>query len=274
MPPQRHQRTRAAVRLILQFWIAALCVAPTLAAEWGTLTGRIAFDGPVPKPLPQIQLPDGTQLPNESLLIDPNSGGILDIIVHLRGTPVAVHADYEKTKTDDVSLTCIGMRLHPRVTLLRTSQTLKITNRDAYPINIKVDTYKNPAINPLIQSGEFSHTFSRSEKHPVFIGCNIKPWITSMLVIKDHPYVTVSGFGGDFTIKNLPTGKHTFEFRHPTTGYLRSVRIAATATSEKKQESWNKGRKVIEIKPGQNDLGTIYVPASQFKTILNPLAQK
>ena len=90
--------------------------------------------------------------------------------------------------------------------------------------------------------------------------CNIHPFMKGYILLLDHPYMAVSGDDGTFEIKNIPAGKHEFQFWHEAAGYLKNVEI--------------QGRRDRIAGPGQADdrgrqtldLGDIKVPASMLKS--------
>ena len=256
-------------RVLATALIASCCATGLVAAEWGTLTGTLAYDGTPPKPDPINVTKDAAvcgkhNLVNEALKVNPDNKGIADILVYVyvkRGDPKpTVHADYEKTANDEVRIDNKGCRYEPRVVLLRTTQTLVIGNKDPIGHNTKVDTLTNPPLNPIIPAGaEIKQKFPLAEKRPTSIGCNIHPWMSATLLIQDHPYMAVTDENGQFTIPNLPVGEWTFQFRHAV--YIRDVKI------DGKSEKWSKGRTKLPIKAGENDLGVILVPASTFEKL-------
>ena len=66
--------------------------------------------------------------------------------------------------------------------------------------------------------------------------------------MRDSPYMAKSDANGRFTIKNLPTGEHTFQLWHERVGYLRNIELNSHATSDR-------GRLTVTIKEGANQLG-------------------
>lgn len=270
---RRYHRINAASRCRWPLWMAALCVAPSLAADeaqWGDLTGRIVLADPAPPRPSPIRIVKDVQvcgdIPNENLLIDPDTRGIADVIVRLRAnkdTAPQVHPSYHNASRD-VTLAYVGCRLHPRITLLRTSQNLVIHNRDPVGHCALIQTIVNPGYNSIIHSLE-SRTlrFAKAEHHPIQVGCSVHPWCTATLVIQEHPYMAVTNSTGKFTIQNLPVGKHTFQFQHPRAGYLTSAYLDHEP-NQNDRAAWPKGRKTLRIQSGTNDLGDIYVPVAQF----------
>jgi hypothetical protein len=85
--------------------------------------------------------------------------------------------------------------------------------------------------------------------------------MNAWVVVKDLPYFATSNSDGQLEIKNLPAGKWTFQAWH---GYGGGGYITE-ASRGSKSEKWKKGKFEIEVKPGENDLGTITIPAKAFK---------
>ena len=57
------------------------------------------------------------------------------------------------------------------------------------------------------------------------VDCNIHPFMKGHLLVQDHPYMAVSGEDGTFEIKNIPAGKHEFQFWHEAAGYLKNLKL-------------------------------------------------
>src|SRR5215472_11342561 len=84
------------------------------ADQWGGLKGRFVFDGPIPNPKAIAGLPGNCgNVVDEDLIADPN-GGLANVMVFVNGN-VAVHPDYEKSKSDTVILETKGCRFEPHV---------------------------------------------------------------------------------------------------------------------------------------------------------------
>jgi hypothetical protein len=77
--------------------------------------------------------------------------------------------------------------------------------------------------------------------------------MNSYMLVRDNPYFAVTDKDGNFSIKNIPVGEHTFVVWHET-GYLVDVTVDGKATK------WQigdraKGRVKLAIKAGTNSLG-------------------
>ena len=73
------------------------------------------------------------------------------------------------------------------------------------------------------------------------------------MVIQDHPYGAVSDKDGKLVIKNIPVGTWTFQLWQEKFGYITQFQ------RNNKTEKWRRGRMVVKIKPGMNDLGELHV---------------
>ncbi len=238
------------------------------SAEWATLRGRVLYDGtpPIPAkitPDKDVEVCGKYDLIDESLIVNQKNRGVRDVIVLLTlgrtETPV-IHPSYAKDERAEVLLENKCCRFDPHVTVMRTTQTLVIHNSDPKGDSVKIDAIKNGAINVTLPTGaQHVQEFPVAERVPARVSCSIHPWELGWLVISDHPYVGVTDEDGKFEIQNLPTGRHSFMFWQEKSGYLAEVTVGG------KQVSWRRGTTEIELKPGDNDLGTILVRPSLFK---------
>lgn len=239
------------------------------AVEWGNLTGRFIFDGKAPVPVAlaidknkEVCCASGCPK-DESLLVSPK-GGLANVVIYVRsqvGISLAVHPDYKKTESAKVYVDTKGCKVKPHILVMRTSQTLVLSNSDPVSHNTNAFMIKNDAFNILLPpktSREFK--FEKTEPLPARLHCDIHPWTNSYLAVRDDPHTTVSGEDGRFTMKNLPVeAELEFQVWHEKPGYVKTVSIGGTATE------WERGRFKMTIKPGDNDLGEIKLSPELFK---------
>ena len=87
----------------------AFLLAPTsgaVAQQWGTIKGRILFDGDAPEPqeIPAGQVTDAvckthSPIPDEKVVINAETGAFANVVIYLytrRGQTVDVHPDFAK----------------------------------------------------------------------------------------------------------------------------------------------------------------------------------
>lgn len=236
------------------------------AAEWGSLKGRFVVDG-TPPTLPTLNL--GTDAVcnehhpvNQAVVVGEN-GALENVVVYVdlrRGQTIDVHPDYAATKDEPVVLNNEGCAFHPHVCLVRTGQPFVIKNSDPTGHNTNAKLQRNGAFNVLIGQGEENQrTFNRAVSRPLPVTCNIHPFMLGYLLVRDDPYMAVSGEDGTFEIANLPAGKHSFQFWQEVPGYLKNVNV-------NKGKLDRRGRIELTIPAGGTlDLGEIEVPAAMLK---------
>jgi len=234
------------------------------AAEWGTLKGRIVFDGKAPADPPVDTSKDAackTKLTEEHLVVG-DKGGLSNAVIMLRTKNVAVAPEYEKTANAEVVLDNKECRFEPHVSVVRLSQKLMLKNSDPTGHNSNLAPLLNPPINPVLAAGgaPVEYSFKQEEAVPVKVGCNIHPWMGAYVVARKDPYAAVTDKDGNFEIKDLPAGKE-LEFRlwQESAGYLRGATFKGGKTDAKT------GSFKFKVQPGDNDLGDIKVPSAIFK---------
>jgi len=262
-------KTQLTARLLaLMFTLAA--IVPAAAAEWGSLKGRLVFDGDPGKPAAINVNKDGEycgkhDLKDESITVG-EKGGLTNAFVYLyvkKNGKVAIHPGLQKVGDKPAVLDNKGCRFEPRALLVRTSQPLEIRNSETDPSighNTNALTlFANPSFNNLIPQGQpFIVKFQKREARPAEFACNIHPWMKSYVLISDHPYMAVTGRDGSFEIKDLPAGRHEFNFWHEAVGNLKNLSVGGAKTSRK-------GRGKLKIPAGKTlDLGDVKVPAKLF----------
>jgi hypothetical protein len=238
------------------------------ADQWGTLKGRFLYDGKAPTPKKLAVTKDvefcGKHMPVDESLVVGDDGGLANVIVHIRpprGKKLAVHPDYEASATDQVKLDNNQCRFNSHITLLRTSQTLVVANSDSVGHNTNVTfplINQQSSFNQLIPAGgSIEVKVPKDEGRPATVNCNIHPWMSGYLLVRDDPYTAVSAPDGTFEIRNIPVGQHEFQFWQEKSGFLKDIEF-------KGGKADRRGRAKIKITSGVVDLGEIKVSPKLF----------
>lgn len=252
-------------------WLAALMaivVTPALAsaAGWGTIKGKFVVDGAPPEAKPVDASKDAFCANHDPAPIDNSvvvtDGNLANAVVFLRvgrGNKIAAHPDYDATKTP-ATLDNKGCTFVPHIVLVRTGQPFVIKNSDPVGHNTNVKLMKNGASNVTIAAGgQNERVLTKAEAVPLPVDCNIHPFMHGYVLVQDHPYMAVSAEDGTFELKNVPAGKHEFEFWHEMPGRLKNAKYADGALNRQ-------GRTNLTVKDGETlDLGEITVPASMLQ---------
>jgi hypothetical protein len=247
--------------------LAAANVASTAqAAGWGTIKGKFVVDGTAPT-LPAVDASKEAYCVehhpiNQSVVVD-DKGDLANVVVFLRparGAKVDVHPDYAALKDQPVMLDNKGCAFHPHIALVMAGQPFIVKNSDPVGHNTKTSLIKNANFNQTIPANsELPFKFSRAEAIPLPVDCSIHPFMHGFVLVKDDPYMVASAEDGTFEIKNVPAGKHEFEFWHEVPGRLKNLKFQGGSLNRQ-------GRAQLTIADGETlDLGEIKVPASMLQ---------
>ena len=240
-----------------------------LAAELGTLSGRVVFKGkpPVAEKLDlnkDLAICSKTHPVDEGLLVDAKDGGLANVVVSLelangQKLPEVVLPKGRRLAAE-VVMTNKNCRFEPHIAVLTTKQTLVLGNDDPVAHNTLANLFYNTPFNEAIGTGEtVKKQLTKVERRPAQVSCPIHAWMKGWVVVKDHPYVAVSDSHGRFKIRDLPSGEWTFQFWQEKAGYLSKMTLKSGTVEDKK------GIYKLVIKPGENKLGEITVDASLFE---------
>ncbi len=260
---------KSSVLVLLQCVVTLTLLShPVTAAEWGTLTGRFVYDGepPVPQKLDlnkDVKVCSKKPPVDEELLVHAENRGIANVIVTLelkKGEKLTgIHPDYAKTEKAKVRMTNEFCRFEPRVTLLRTTQTLVIGNDDSVPHNtLAYLSYNNPFNETVSGGASITQQLKKSERRASKVKCSIHGWMTCWLVVREDPYMAVTDKDGRFTIRNMPSGEWTFRFWQEKAGYLSRIELGGQAVEDKK------GLYRLPVDTEKVDLGEIHLNPKLF----------
>jgi hypothetical protein len=224
-------------------------------AKWGDLEMRFVRVGKPPAQ-PVIARPAGLPpVVDESLVVDPKTGGIANVFVLCRDKTIGqkAHPSFEDSAKDEIVVHFRGARFAPHAFGIRISQTLLVVNHDPFGQALLLQPFGSPASSLLLPANgqQGTYQFSTPELLPTKVGCPIHPWESGWILAQEHPYFGISGSNGHLKITNLPVGEWEFQFWHERKGNLSNL------VQGDKQLTSAKGRRKQTIKEGKNDLGKI-----------------
>lgn len=187
------------------------------------VTGTVVFEGKAPemKPLAitadpacAAMHPDKPVL-NEALVLGEGQTMANILVSVTKGLP---ETEYP-APTETFELTQHGCTYAPHVFAVRTGQTLKILNPDGILHNVhsmpKVNTPMNKAMPKDLL--EIETVFDKPED-PFVFKCDIHPWMQAWCAVLDHPFFSVTGIDGKFTITGLEPGEYEITAWHERLG--------------------------------------------------------
>ena len=216
---------------------AAPTAQPAQPAGGSSITGTVTFDGKAPDLRPLTMDADpacakmhaGQPAPNEMLVLGSgNSMGNILVSVS-NGLPAGKTWPAPQTP---VVLDQKGCTYVPHVMGIMVGQAYRILNSDGILHNVHTLPKINRSFNSA-QPGtrkEMTTTFDKPE--PVFqIKCDVHPWMSAYIGVFTHPFHSVTGTDGKFTISGLEPGTYEITAWHERLGTkTASVTVGANET--------------------------------------------
>ncbi len=221
-------------RVLMTIGAAAVLLAswPAGAADTGKITGvvKVSSSQPEPKAIEMDADPSCVSLHSEAVFVNDfmtdGKGHLANVFVYVKeGLSARKYPEpVEKTTLDQE-----GCQYVPRVSAVRTGQTLVLRNSDPTLHNVHALAKVNREFNlgQPFQGMEIEKTFDQPEILVPF-KCDVHSWMTAYVAVVDHPFYAVSGAEGEFSIDGLPAGDYVVEAWHETLGtQTRNVTIRA-----------------------------------------------
>lgn len=199
---------------------AAAATAPAAAADGATLSGLVKLEG-TPAPAgnvqmgadPNCQSQHSGPVSQQEIVLGP-AGELANVFIYVK--------DFKGTvppPSAPALLNQQGCLYIPHVSGIQVNQPLQIKNSDPTLHNVHCLAKVNKEFNEgqPVQGMVATKTFSKPEVMMKF-KCDVHSWMSSYMAVLPHPYFSVSGNGGNFSIANLPPGTYTVEAWHEKFG--------------------------------------------------------
>jgi hypothetical protein len=198
----------------------------------------------------------GQEIPIQTLVIDPSTKGIANIVVYARKVS-RVNDEAKKAAATKVEFDQKKCLFLTHVFATETKNTIVIKNSDPIGHNTSITPPGQQGINPLLPAGgEAEYKFAKAVASPVDVTCSIHPWMKAYIMARDDPYFAVTKPDGSFEIANLPAGEDIeFQIWQERPGVNLDIPGLATKGRFKRKISEN----------GVEDLKVIEVPSGALK---------
>lgn len=208
-------------------------------ATAGTVTGRVAIEGPVPANAPLAFAGDpicerahkgGTGGATAETFVS-EQGGLGNVFVYVKD---GLGQYYFDVPSEPVKLDQRGCMYQPHVFGVRVGQNVEIVNSDATGHNVHALPNTNQEFNfsQPIQNQKDARFFTAPEVM-VHFKCDMHNWMSAYAGVVDHPYFAVTTPGGRFELKQLPPGTYTIEAWHEKLGAVTErVTLAEKGSAE------------------------------------------
>ena len=237
-------------------------------AAVGTIRGRIVLDGPAPAPKTVVAKGDPRvkddvckqgDITDKDLVVDPATKGVANgfaYLVNPTGDWKAAEEAYIAGKPI-VVIREEGCEFLPYATVVHKDQKLGFKSSDPVGHNVRFSSFGGrsaqmlPSLGMPPRDGEI-YTFTKKERLPTAIFCDIHPWMKGYFFVVDHPFAVVTKADGSFEIPNVPAGTQQLVIWQGSKDYKGFV-----------NEGGNKGMPVT-VKAGETtDVGALKVQAAK-----------
>lgn len=201
--------------------------------EVGSIKGRVVWGGgdvPAPKVLvekgkatkdPEVCAADSAIVAPD-LQIDPETKGVAGALVYLvKPSGDNPEALKELLKSEPKALLDqVACEFVPHVLAIHEDQELTIKSSDPVAHNVRYTGFANGSLNQMLAANGEMEVKLKAERRPMMVACDIHPWMTSYIMVFDHPYFAVTGKDGSFEIKGVPAGAQNIVVWQETAGWI------------------------------------------------------
>jgi hypothetical protein len=188
------------------------------------VTGKVTLDGKAPE-MKTIDM-SGVQacaqqhpdpVTEETVVVD-DKNDLKNVVVAIKkeeGQDLA--GDVPKTPA---TLDQKGCMYSPHVLAMMVGQDLLVKNSDPFLHNIHSLSETNGSFNkgqPNVNDGEKVEPQPKAAE-TFRVKCDVHPWMGAWIAVFDHPYFSVTGDDGTFSIKGIPDGDYTLQAWHEKLG--------------------------------------------------------
>ena len=205
------------------------------AVEGNVLTGKALFEGTAPPPQkirvdadPTCVLQHKDGLLSEEVVINPN-GTLKNVFVYVKK---GLEGQKFETPKEPVIFDQKGCHYEPHVFGIQVGQPFEILNSDDTLHNVHALPKSSKEFNlgmPL-KGMKLTKSFTAPEVM-VKIKCEVHPWMNAWGGVLDHPFYSVTGEDGTFSLKGLPPGEYEVEAWHEKYG-IQTATVKVPDTSE------------------------------------------
>jgi plastocyanin len=209
-------------------------VTPLDRSTTGTITGTVRLAGPAPA-MRTLQMTSECRaehqgaVPSGDVLV--RDGLVENAFVWIKD---GLGDRGFELPTAAVTIDQQGCLYHPRVTGVQVGQPIVFQNSDSVLHNVHGTPVVASAWN-FTMSMKGSQRTLKLDKPEVMVSvrCDVHPWMQGWIGVVDHPYFSVTGADGRFTLRDVPPGEYTVAVWHERFGTREAkVSLAAKGTQD------------------------------------------
>ena len=187
----------------------------------GRIAGKITFEGQAPTLRaikmdadPGCAAKHSDPVRSESLVLG-EANALANVFVAVKNPPPGRYAPPSEPLVMDQN----GCRYRPHVMGIVVGQEFKILNSDGLLHNVHSMSKINKQFNMAMPANrtEATERFA-GEEFMFLIKCDVHPWMNAYMAVMPHPFFSVTGTDGTYSIEGLPAGTYEIEAWHEKMG--------------------------------------------------------
>jgi hypothetical protein len=202
-----------------------VCAAASVAIAvcsfaYADVTGTCKLDGKAPeaKPIDMSGVKECNDMHPDPVMdqtvVADDKGDLKNVVVSVKQDGLTGEVPKEPAVIDQK-----GCMYEPHVLGMMVGQDWLIKNSDGFLHNIHTLSQVNPSFNKAQPSKNDGEKVDSPKAPEVFhVKCDVHPWMSAYVAVFEHPYFSVSGDDGKFSIKGLPDGDYTLHAWHEKYG--------------------------------------------------------
>jgi plastocyanin len=201
--------------------------------DYGTIKGRLVWGGATVPPMTfEVEKGKATNNPdvcakNQSIIshkleVDPKTKGIAygyAYVVRPKGANPELIKDMI-ARHPNVEIDQKNCDFVPHSVAILQDQTLTLKSSDPVGHNVRLSGLTNTGINQTVAPNGKLDVKLVAERLPMFVKCDIHPWMHGHVMVFDHPFFAVTGADGSFEIKGVPAGSQNVVVWQEMVGYV------------------------------------------------------
>jgi len=211
-------------------------------ADGATITGKVSFEGAVPADaVENIKITKNNDVcgdgEREVVWVDVKDGALRGVFVFI--DKIEEGKSWPKPEFGEYLVTQKGCRFRPWAQVVRPGPFI-IRNSDAgvlHNINARemIGVEKGRTVKKTLfnfgqpDPGDITDKIKPRRSPYIAINCEAHNFMFGFMMAPPHPYATVVGEDGSFSIDNLPPGKYTLKAWHPRYG-VKKTKITVEAS--------------------------------------------
>ena len=181
------------------------------------VSGTVLFDGPAVAPKKVVPTTDTAicsqqDLVDESLLVDAKTKGIANVVVFVEGVKLV-------KRDQPINLDNFRCRYEPHVAIAGVGQPIVVRNRDRFlHTSAARDAKGKQLFNVALPFKDAEKQQSFAKRGFYTVVCDVHTWMNAWVAVLDGEPAALSNTAGEFTIDDVPKGKHKLRFWHEQLG--------------------------------------------------------